>query len=126
MTRYSSEVIYESQCPVVVRGLARAHVGLLEAAVDFARWLGQLATQRHVGTGAFERHVDLAGDDHYHAAGQLYFAARIGSVDEPEWLHELESAAGRSRHTAEVRRLHGACCLRPLHGARNGTVKIAL
>jgi hypothetical protein len=88
-------VIYESQCPVVVRGLARAPVGLLETAVDFARWLGQLASQRHVGTGAFERHVGRAGDDHHHAAGQRdCAAARIGSVDEPEWLHELESAAG--------------------------------
>jgi hypothetical protein len=108
-----------------MRGLARAPVGLLEAAVDFARWLGQLAIQRHVGTGAFERLVDLVGDDHYHAAGQLYSAARIGSVDEPEWLHELESAAGRSRRTAEIRQLHGARCTHPLHGASNGTVKIA-
>jgi hypothetical protein len=82
-------VIYESQCPVVVRGLARAPVGLLEAAVDLARWLGQLATQRHVDLGSFERLVDLAGDDHDHAAGQRYAA-----LDEPEWLNELDSAAG--------------------------------
>jgi hypothetical protein len=107
VTRYSSEVIYESQCSLVVRGLTGAHVGLLEAAVDFARWLRKLTVQRYVDNGAIKRPVDpvdRSGNDYHHAVGPgRDSAASFGSVDEPEWLDELDAAAaGFERDSSQV------------------------
>ena len=56
-----------------MRGCHRAHVGLLETGVDFARRLGKLAPGGHVD-GSFldaaflDRSVDRSGRDYHYAA----------------------------------------------------------
>jgi len=59
-----------------VRGLARAVVGLLQTGVDFTFRRGELAAGRYLGPGAFlDGSVDVAWDDHHHAACGHHAAA---------------------------------------------------
>lgn len=61
---------YESQCPVVVRGRTCSDVGgLLQAGVDVARGLGELASCGYLDAGAFhERSIDGSGHNDPNAA----------------------------------------------------------
>jgi hypothetical protein len=78
-----------------VRGLARAVVGLLQTGVDFTCRLGQLTPRRYGNAAARDRSVDVARNDHHHAAlGQLYPAA--------ERRHELDATAGGLQYAAEI------------------------
>ena len=78
-----------------MRGLARAVVGLLQTGVDFPCRLGQLTPRRYGNGAARDRSVDVARDDHHHAAlGQLCPAA--------ERRHELDATAGGFEYAAEI------------------------
>ena len=68
-----------------MRGCTRAHVGLLQTGVDFACRFGKLAPSRHDGGASAGRSVDLAGDDHHHAAILVGF-------EQSERGHELNTA----------------------------------
>ena len=87
-----------------MRGLARALVGLLQTGVDFTWRLGQLTACRYVNGTASRGSVDLARNNHHHAAfGQLDTA--------PERRHELDATAGSERAaqvSAVPRRITGA------------------
>jgi len=73
-----------------VRGCACAHVGLLEAGIDFACRLGKLAPSRHVGGASAGRSVDLAGDDHHDATGGFQQSERGHALN----TAVVDSAAG--------------------------------
>ena len=69
-----------------MRGLARAVVGLFQTGVDLACRLGQLTASRYVNGTASGGSVDLARNNHHHAAfGRLNTAA--------ERRHELYTTA---------------------------------
>lgn len=59
-----------------MRGLARAVVGLLQTGIDFTWRLGKLAAAREFSAGArLFGSVDVARDDHHHAASGFDAAA---------------------------------------------------
>ena len=78
-----------------MRGLARAVVGLLQTGVDFTCRLGQLTASRYVNGTASGGSVDLARNNHHHAAfGQHHTAA--------ERRHELYATAGGLDPAAQI------------------------
>ena len=78
-----------------MRGLARAVVGLLQTGVDFTCRLGQLTPRRYGNGAARDRSVDVARNDHHHAALRRLRPAA-------ERRHELDTAAGGFDYAAEI------------------------
>lgn len=78
-----------------MRGLARALVGLLQTGVDFTCRRGQLTACRYVDGTASRGSVDLARNNHHHAAlGQHDAAAQR--------RHELDTASGGDEPAAQI------------------------
>lgn len=79
-----------------MRGLARAHVGLLQTGVDFTGRLGQLTASRYVSGAASCGSVDGAWNHHHHAA-----LGRLDSASERR--HELDATASGYDPAAQIR-----------------------
>ena len=78
-----------------MRGLARALVGLLQTGVDFTCRRGQLTACRYVDGTASRGSVDLARNNHHHAALGQHDAAA-------ERRYELYATAGGYDPAAQI------------------------